>query len=102
MQETPTGERVQVVHVPEASRYELLVDGERVGLLDYVEADDTVRATHTEVDAARGGRGLGERLVVAALSDWRAEGRTVIAVCPFVRHVLRRHPELDTAEEKPA
>jgi hypothetical protein len=32
-------------------------------------------------------------LVKAAIDSARAEGLRIIAVCPFVRAYLRRHPE---------
>jgi uncharacterized protein len=48
---------------------------------------------HTEVPSALEGRGIGGRLVKAAMDAARAEGRQVVARCPFVRSYLERHPE---------
>jgi predicted GNAT family acetyltransferase len=53
----------------------------------------TILLVHTEVEPAFEGRGLGARLVTGALDDLRARGRTVVALCPFVRAYLRHHHE---------
>jgi predicted GNAT family acetyltransferase len=49
--------------------------------------------THTEVDDAFEGRGVGSVLVHEALEAVRAEGGHVVALCPFVREYVERHPE---------
>lgn len=48
---------------------------------------------HTEVAPAVEGRGVGSRLVSAALDDIRARGLRLVPICPFVRAYLGRHPE---------
>ena len=71
---TEVVEVVEVVEVPEQGRFEVRLDGTRVGHLEYV--DDPARGVrtmpHTEVDPAHGGRGLGTRLVREALDATRA------------------------------
>jgi predicted GNAT family acetyltransferase/glutaredoxin len=82
-----------VVHVPEASRYELR-DGDRlIGELAYRRRDGRLALIHTEVDEALEGRGLGSRLVGQALADARREGLEVVPLCPFVDWFVRQHPE---------
>jgi uncharacterized protein len=82
-----------VVHVPEASRYELR-DGDRmIGELAYRRRDGRLALIHTEVDEALEGRGLGSRLVEQALADARREGLEVVPLCPFVDWFVRQHPE---------
>jgi uncharacterized protein len=73
------------------SRFELSVDGETAFLL-YERTDDALTLIHTEVPVVLRGRHLGEALVEAALESARAAGLRVIAVCPFVKAYLRRHP----------
>jgi len=76
------------------SRYELLVDGEVVGLVDYRIADDgTLALTHTEVDRSLRGQGFSAVLVSRALDDVRARGERVVAKCSYVREFRREHPE---------
>lgn len=54
------------------------------GTIDYVS---------TFVPPVARGRGIGTRVVVAALEDARERGRRVVPTCPFVRDVVDRHPE---------
>jgi predicted GNAT family acetyltransferase len=84
--------QVAVRNNPDALRYELVVDDEVVGEIDYRRSHDAVVLVHTEVSPALEGRGLGGQLVAGALEDVRAQGLRVVAVCPFVRAYLRRHP----------
>jgi predicted GNAT family acetyltransferase len=92
---------VEVRDVPERERYELLVGGELAGFAEYRGVGETLAFTHTEVDGAYEGRGLGGVLVREALGDVRARGLHVIPMCPFVRAYLDRHPEhLDLVEPR--
>jgi predicted GNAT family acetyltransferase len=47
---------------------------------------------HTEVPEELRGRRVGDTLVKAALEAGRAAGLRIVAVCPFVRAYLRKHP----------
>jgi len=83
---------VTVTDNPALSRFELAVDGQ-TAVLTYERSPDAVKLIHTEVPEPYRGRGYGEMLVKAALAHARAEGLRVVAVCPFVRAYLRKHPE---------
>ncbi|MDO9378957.1 MAG: GNAT family N-acetyltransferase [Nocardioidaceae bacterium] len=85
--------QTDVIHVPDDSRFDLLVDGEPVGRLDYTRDGDLWSMNHTEVDPRLGGRGLGAVLVLGALDVVAAEGGSVLPLCPFVPRVIRDHPE---------
>ena len=76
-----------------ASRYELYVDGEMVGIADYRVDGSTVVMPHTEIQPRRRGNGLGAILVKGALDDIRAAGRTVVPSCWYVREYVDEHPE---------
>jgi uncharacterized protein len=78
---------------PSELRYELLLDGHVVGEILYRLAPDALVLLHTEVLPSLEGKGLGAQLVAGALDDIRARGLHVVAVCPFVRAYIRRHPE---------
>ena len=82
-----------VVHNPAETRFELMLDGERVGLVDYRPAGDSVIVAHTEVDEGHEGEGLGGVLVKASLEGIRDMGKTVIPTCPFAAAYIKRHPE---------
>ena len=78
---------------PDADRYEIR-DGDRLlGIAAYQLRGDEIRFTHTEVNPDVGESGLGSRLVRAALDDVRGRGLTVVALCPFVRGWIERHPD---------
>ena len=48
---------------------------------------------HTEVPDAFRGQGVGLRLVKRAVADARAEGKTIIPLCPFAAAQFRKHPD---------
>jgi predicted GNAT family acetyltransferase len=83
-----------VVDNSEKSRYEARLGDVVAGYSAYQNAASIVIIEHTEVDPAYEGQGIGGALVKGALDDIRAQGgRTVLAVCPFVRTWLGRHPD---------
>jgi predicted GNAT family acetyltransferase/glutaredoxin len=88
----PPGD-AKVVNVPEAHRYELLLDGQRIGELAYRQRKDRIAFTHTNVNAAYEGRGFGSRLAEAALADARRQGLAVVPLCPFIAWYIEQHPE---------
>ena len=73
------------------NRFELEQDGE-VAILAYDRDDEQVTLVHTEVPPPLRGKGVGEALVRGALEQIRGEGLRVVAVCPFVRAYLKKHP----------
>jgi uncharacterized protein len=87
------GSMADVRNNREKSRYEIFLDGNRIGLMTYRVEGDTVATPHTEIDPQHEGQGLGAQLVAAALDDIRAEGRYVRPVCPFVSYFISGHPE---------
>jgi predicted GNAT family acetyltransferase/glutaredoxin len=80
---------------PEANRYELRLDGRLVGLAAYRRRNGRIAFTHTEVEPACEGRGLGSRLAAAALDDARRQGLAVVPLCPFIAYFIQRHREYE-------
>lgn len=76
---------------PDERRYEAVVDGVVAGYADYEVRGDVVDFTHTIVEDAFEGRGIGGRLAAGALDDVRASGRQVVATCTFVKGYIERH-----------
>lgn len=79
--------------VPQEGRFEIEVDGQRVGLAQYRRGESVLALVHTEIDPDMGGRGLAGELIACALDQARASGLAVAPYCPFVRHYLITHPE---------
>lgn len=90
-QPSPGG--VEVLDVPERSRFEAYVDGELAGFSEYVLDAGRIVFTHTEVDDAFAGHGVGGALVETALREVRGRGLQVVARCPFVAKWMREHPQ---------
>ena len=83
-----------VTDQPQLHRYEVRAeDGSVVGFSAYRRDGAVVVFTHTEVDDAMEGQGVGSRLVRGALDDVRAAGLTIRPLCPFVRAYVDGHPE---------
>jgi uncharacterized protein len=92
---TGSPEEAEVVHVPEANRYELRLDGRLIGLVAYHRRNGRIAFTHTEVDESCEGRGFGSLLAAAALEDAERNGLEVVPLCPFIAHYIRRHPQYE-------
>ncbi|MDH4144246.1 MAG: N-acetyltransferase [Acidimicrobiia bacterium] len=90
----PGESAVEVRHVAERSRYELIVDGELLGVADYRPLDaGTVVVHHTEVAPALRGRGFSPILVTRMLDDLRARELAVVPTCWYVDEFFGLHPE---------
>lgn len=70
-------------------RYELVVDG-LTAFAEYRIEGGRMIFPHTVVPPALEGRGIGTRLVKAALADARARGLEPVGQCSFVAAVMRR------------
>ncbi len=79
---------------PDEHRYEALIDGQVAGFAAYRLTDEQITFTHTEVDDAFEGNGVGGALARQALDDVRADGtRTVRPLCGFIKGWIERHPD---------
>ncbi len=74
------------------SRFELDTDG-HVAVLLYRRNGKRLVLIHTDVPAELGGRGIGGRLVVAAIDRAARDGLTIVPLCPFARSWLERHAD---------
>ncbi|WP_375271013.1 GNAT family N-acetyltransferase [Sphingomonas sp.] len=72
--------------------FELTVDGYRA-VAAYQLEGDTIVFTHTEVPPAIEGRGVGTKLIQAALDSARDRDLKVVPQCRFVRAYMEKHPE---------
>ena len=98
MTDTPN---TSVVRNESAARYELILDdmgaskaeddNAIVGFAAFYESETHIAFTHTEIDDAYQGQGLGSRLAGAAVADAVARGLTIIPLCPYIARYLERH-----------
>jgi predicted GNAT family acetyltransferase len=82
-----------VVDNPEAQRYELTAEDERIGFVTYRMGPGEVALLHAEVNPAHERQGWGSRMVAGVLDDARQRGLKVRPVCPFVVAYIERHPD---------
>ena len=76
----------------ERNRFELDADG-HIAFSNYKRADGVLTILHTEVPKALEGRGIGSALIRGVLDIARSQRLKVIAVCPFAKSYIERHPE---------
>ena len=81
-----------VIDNTDASRFELRAD-RRLAELVYRIRGNRLVLVHTEVPVELEGRGIGGRLVTAAVDRAAREKLTLVPLCPFARGWLERHPE---------
>lgn len=77
----------------EQGRYEIRLDGDLAGFAEYERGEGAVVFTHTEVDSAFEGKGVGSALARGALDDVRSQGLSVVPLCPFIKKWILRHPD---------
>lgn len=91
---------VEIVDNPTRGRFELRQGDDVIGVASYAvvpgdgpDTPDRVVFFHTEVRPDHEGQGLAGRLASSALEATMASGRSIVALCPYIKTYLRRHPE---------
>ncbi|HJP67048.1 MAG TPA: GNAT family N-acetyltransferase [Actinomycetota bacterium] len=96
-------EDARVLDNADESRYELWLGDTLAGTIEYAIDVGRIVLIHTEVEEAFKRRGLGSRLVAAALADIRSRGLKMVPACPFVRLYVREHAtQRDLLDGEPA
>jgi hypothetical protein len=90
-QDQSGGATPRLVNNEAQSCYELHMDDQRAAQAQYRVEGGTVRFTHTEVDPAYEGQGLGSRLAAFALDDVKRRGLKVVPLCQFIAAYIARH-----------
>jgi len=75
------------------ARYEAWVGSTLAGVAQYQLTNDLIVFTHTEVDAAYEGQGIGSALARGALDEVRGTDRKVLPLCPFIKRWIESHRE---------
>ena len=82
-------------------RFEITSDGAVAGFTQFVEREDRRIFFHTEIGEDFGGQGLAGIVVEEAVNATRADGKTIVPVCPYVKKWLAKHPEHDDITSLP-
>ncbi|MCS5480217.1 N-acetyltransferase [Corynebacterium sp. YIM 101645] len=82
-------------------RFEITVDNHTAGHTAYLDRGGERIFHHTEIGGEFGGRGLAGQVVEAALKQTAEAGKTVVAVCPYVRKWLEKNNPEDITWRKP-
>ena len=82
----------KAVVTPGADRFTISLGDRQVGLIDFYDRDGVRVFTHTEIDPAVGGRGLGTQLVAETVAATRAAGLSIESHCSMVTQYLAKHP----------
>lgn len=78
----------------ESQQFQAVDDsGVVAGFSAYEREGGVLRFTHTVVDDAFEGRGVGSQLARTALDSARQDGVRVVAQCSFVASWIDRHPD---------
>lgn len=82
-----------VVDDPVAGRFEIRVDGVVAGYAEYRAEGSALALTHTVVESAYEGQGIGSALAKEVLDTVRERGMQVLPYCPFIRGWIAKHPD---------
>ncbi|RXZ45991.1 N-acetyltransferase [Agromyces binzhouensis] len=92
---------VEIVRDDEASRYRLLLGGGQAGFAKFRASPGRIIFTHTVVDPAFEGRGLGSMLAKWVVEDAIRRGERIVPRCPFIAAWLRKHPGYEESIDWP-
>ncbi|MBR9859878.1 N-acetyltransferase [bacterium] len=73
-------------------QFEFHIEG-KVPRLEYILVGKKIYLTHTEVPFEFEGRGIGSKLIKAALDFVKEHQLKIIPLCPFVAAYIKKHPE---------
>jgi predicted GNAT family acetyltransferase len=90
---TASDDTIAVVDNAADERYEIRVGDVLAGFAQYRLRPGLIAFIHTEIDDRFEGRGLGSKLVSAALDEAREKGLEVLPFCPFVNGWIEKHPD---------
>ncbi|WP_343705962.1 GNAT family N-acetyltransferase [Flavobacterium sp.] len=86
---------IQQINDTRRGYFEAVEDGKEAGKMTYTWAGDTkFIIDHTEVSPDFNGKGVGKKLVMAAVDYARANNLKIIPLCPFAKSVFDKVPEI--------
>jgi uncharacterized protein len=91
----------QIADEREESRYAAYVDDRAAGYAEWILVRGTVLVPRVEAGPSHHSQGIGSMLLRRILDDARAEGNTVLPLCPFAQRWTELHPEYRGTVRKP-
>ncbi|WP_343588833.1 GNAT family N-acetyltransferase [Flavobacterium sp.] len=86
---------IQQINDTRRGYFEAVEDGKEAGKMTYTWAGDSkFIIDHTEVSPDFNGKGVGKKLVIAAVDYARANNVKIIPLCPFAKSVFDKVPEI--------
>lgn len=88
-----------IVHLEQNDKngfFKITIDGTEQGRMTFVYAGpDKIIIDHTEVRPGNEGKGLGKKMVTAAVEMARTNGLKILPLCPFAKAVFDKTPEFN-------
>ncbi len=86
---------IQQINDTKKGYFEAIEDGKEAGKMTYTWAGDSkFIIDHTEVSPDFNGKGVGKKLVLAAVDYARANNVKIIPLCPFAKSVFDKVEEI--------
>jgi predicted GNAT family acetyltransferase len=86
---------IQQINDTRRGYFEAVEDGKEAGKMTYTWAGDSkFIIDHTEVSPDFNGKGVGKKLVMAAVDYARANNVKIIPLCPFAKSVFDKVEEI--------
>ncbi|OXB03379.1 GNAT family N-acetyltransferase [Flavobacterium oncorhynchi] len=86
---------IQQINDTRRGYFEAVEDGKEAGKMTYTWAGDTkFIIDHTEVNPDFNGKGVGKKLVMAAVEYARTNNFKIIPLCPFAKSVFDKVEEI--------
>lgn len=86
---------IQQINDTRKGYFEAIEDGKEAGKMTYTWAGDSkFIIDHTEVSPDFNGKGVGKKLVMAAVDYARANNVKIIPLCPFAKSVFDKVEEI--------
>ncbi|WP_433829725.1 GNAT family N-acetyltransferase [Flavobacterium anhuiense] len=86
---------IQQINDTKKGYFEATEDGKEAGKMTYTWAGDSkFIIDHTEVSPEFNGKGVGKKLVLAAVDYARANNVKIIPLCPFAKSVFDKVEEI--------
>lgn len=86
---------IQQINDTKKGYFEAVEDGKEAGKMTYTWAGDSkFIIDHTEVSPDFNGKGVGKKLVMAAVEYARANDVKIIPLCPFAKSVFDKVEEI--------